>query len=520
MAVYHERGFDAHFVEPLNDRYTCSICHLAAREPMLTKCGHQFCQGCLRPLIRDGNVTCSMCREELKKSEMFLNNMTKREILSLKIFCDKCWEGCSWQGELRQRDEHNQECGYLVVACSNDCGEMIIRMDMDYHKQNECNRRIVGCCYCDAQLEYGQLTVHYEMCDSYPVDCPNECGIQVARKDVEVHTSREGVCPTSPLQCDFVSAGCQFIGNREQLQDHLNKNIVYHLSLAMQTVSNVQCVQERLASAEKKQAETDNELAAVKKTLQHTESELVVVKKTLQHTESELVVVKKTLRKTESDLVAVKKTLQMTDNESVDVNRTLQQTESSVLAAGYKTFSKFLDGECLTRDQSQSVGYVKALVDKRIQISCEMGETFVHLWKIESHQLAHLKWSKSRPYTILSNKFNTGNQGLHLQLELSCQRTSSPCGSSYTFEAKVNCCGQQHNKKLHKSKYLMSILLHNNHYYRSRVQKEIDFSLPTTRGQFHDLEKDFLFVVCPKFEQRSYRMEDGLLVVFELQSKL
>ena len=512
MAVYHEGGFDAHFVKPLNDRYTCPICHLAAREPMLTKCGHQFCQECLRPLIRDGNVTCFMCREELKKSEMFLNNMTKREILSLKILCDKCEEGCSWQGELRQGDEHNQECGYVVEACSNDCGKRIMRKDMDYHKQNECNRLIVGCCYCDTELEYGQLTVHYEICDSYPVDCPYECGTQVARKDVEVHISREGVCPTSPLQCDFASAGCQFIGNREQLQDHLDKNIVYHLSLAMQTVSNVQ---ERLASAEKNEAEMDNELAAVTKTLQHTESELAVVKKTLQ--------------KTESELVAVKKTLQKTDNESVDGNRTLQQTESSVSAADYKTFSKFLGGECLKKDdQKQSVKYVKALLDKRIQISFEMGETFVHLWKIESQQLADLKSFVSRPCTILSNKFNTVNLGLHLQLELSCQRPSvslSPFGQfrvmrldNWTFEAKVYCCGQQ----LHKSKYLMSILLHDNHHYRSRVQKEIDFSLPATRGQFHDLEKDCLSVVCPKFESSSFKMEatNGLLVVFELQSKL
>ena len=474
MAVYHKGGFDAHFVEPLTDRYTCPICHLAAREPMLTKCGHQFCQECLRPLIRDGNVTCPVCRQELKESEMLLNNMTKREILSLKILCDKCEEGCSWQGELRQRDEHNQECGYVVEACSNDCGEMIMRKDMDYHKQNECNRRIVGCCYCDAQLEYGQLTVHYEMCDSYPIDCPYECGTQVARKYVEVHISREGECPTSFLQCDSASAGCQFIGNREQLQDHLNKNIVYHLSLSMQTVSNVQ---KRLASAEKKQAETDSELAAVKKTLQQTESELVAVKKTLQ------------------------------------------QTESSLFAANYETFIKFLGGKRLEKDvQKQPVEYVKALLDKRIQISFEMGDTFVHLWKIESQLIAQLlKSCRSRQDTILSNKFNTGNQGFHLQLEISCQSILLiPC----ILEVKVYCWGQQRNKKLPKSKYLMSVLLHGNHHYRSRVQKEIDFSLLATRGQFHDVEKDCLFVVCPKFERSFTQFEGELLVVFELQSKL
>ena len=241
-----------------------------------------------------------------------------------------------------------------------------------------------------------------------------------------------------------------------------------------------------MASAEKKQAETDNEVAAVKKTLQHTES----------------------------DLVAVKKTLQKTDNESVDVNRTLQQTESSILAANYKTFSKFLGGEHLERyDQKQSVEYVKALLDKRIQISYEMGDTFVYLWKIESQHLAQLKLHKPCPCTILSNKFNTGNLGLHLQLELSCQTTWF---SSYTFDAKVYCWGQQHNKKLHKSKYLMSILLHDNPHYSSRIQKEIDFSLPATPGQFHDLDKDCLFVVCPKFERYFTQLKDGLLVVIEM----
>ena len=109
MAVHHKGGFDAHFVEPVNDRYTCPICHLAAREPMLTKYGHLFCQECLRPLIRGRTVTCPVCREKLKKSQMFLSNMTKHEILSLKIFCDKCEKGCSWQGELRQRDNTTRD---------------------------------------------------------------------------------------------------------------------------------------------------------------------------------------------------------------------------------------------------------------------------------------------------------------------------------------------------------------------------------------------------------------------------
>ncbi|XP_062512468.1 TNF receptor-associated factor 6-like [Corticium candelabrum] len=449
MAVYSRGGLDAHFVEPLNDRCVCPICHSAAREPMLTKCGHQFCQECLRPLIRNGNVMCPVCRTKLNTSEMLVNNMTKREILSLKILCDQCEKGCSWQGELRQRDEHNRKCGYVFEACSNDCGGLVMRMFMDYHKQNKCNRRILGCCYCDTELEYRLLTVHYEMCDSYPVYCPYKCGAQAARKDVETHISRQGVCPTSPLHCDFASAGCQFIGNREQLQYHLDKNIVYHLSLAMQTVSNVQ---ERLE-------ETDKELADVKKTLQHTESLL--------------------------------------------------------LSANYDTFRKSLVGDYLEKDdqKQQSVEYVKALLDKRIQISFVTGSTFVYLWKIESHQLAGLKCKPGCHWSVSSSEFNIRDPGLLLQLELkiSCIQARF---HSHAFEATVY-WGQQHKKKLLKPNYLMSIFLHDNHRYRSRIEKEIVSSCPSgyTRGEFCSNLRGFGYL-------QDVVMRDGLLVVFELQSKV
>ena len=55
-------------------------------------------------------MTCPLCREELKKAEIYPSkNKDKREILSLKIRCDTHKEGCHRIGELRERNEHNQE---------------------------------------------------------------------------------------------------------------------------------------------------------------------------------------------------------------------------------------------------------------------------------------------------------------------------------------------------------------------------------------------------------------------------
>ena len=69
----------------------------------------------------------------------------------------------------------------------------------------------------------------------------------------------------------------------EQPRDHLEKNIVYHLSLAMQTVSNVQ---ERLASAAKKHASAEEKQERMETMLSVADDELFGVKEKLQQTKS------------------------------------------------------------------------------------------------------------------------------------------------------------------------------------------------------------------------------------------
>ena len=40
-------GYDAHFVEEVQDFLKCSICHFALKKPMLVvACGHRFCESC------------------------------------------------------------------------------------------------------------------------------------------------------------------------------------------------------------------------------------------------------------------------------------------------------------------------------------------------------------------------------------------------------------------------------------------------------------------------------------------
>ena len=40
-------GYDEDFVSPIDEDLQCSICYLALRELVLTRCGHRFCRQCL-----------------------------------------------------------------------------------------------------------------------------------------------------------------------------------------------------------------------------------------------------------------------------------------------------------------------------------------------------------------------------------------------------------------------------------------------------------------------------------------
>ena len=371
--------------------------------------------------------------------------MAKREILSLKIVCAKCKEGCAWIGELRQRDEHKQECEYIVQPCDNNCGENVMRKDVESHKENECNRRMVGCCYCDEEREYRCLSGHYETCAKYPVPCPHQCGVLIARECMEMHTSREGECPNSPLQCDFASVGCQFIGTKVKLQNHLERDTISHLSLAMKSLYNVT---ENLAKSEKKQQETEMKLVRMKDTQlqfqhditeqlaksekkkQETEKKLERIKdsqlqlqnevteqlaksnKKQQETEKKLARmnysqlqfqhdVTERLAKSEKELAKIKEFLpvqlqfrhyftgQLTKLEKQQQEKELELTRMTEALS----LSVQLPLQCITYwtknglDGSlQSSKFVRALLKERNELSFMVSDTIVYLWKI--------KWSK------------------------------------------------------------------------------------------------------------------------------
>ena len=45
-------GYDEEFVNEVDEDLICFICKLTLREPVQTRCGHRFCNACLKELFR------------------------------------------------------------------------------------------------------------------------------------------------------------------------------------------------------------------------------------------------------------------------------------------------------------------------------------------------------------------------------------------------------------------------------------------------------------------------------------
>ena len=260
------------FASP-SEWFVCPICHLVLKDPKLTECGHQFCTGCLSICFGGQAFSCPVCRTKLDSSKLFPNNALKRQILDLKITCGRQEDGCEWTGELRNEEDHEEECQYANEYCTNECGQWVMRKDMEDHVDNQCPRRSVYCEHCYLELELMELQDHYEICEMYPVECVYDCGDVLERHKMDSHIDQQGSCPNTPVACDFKNSGCEFRGKRSDLSKHIESNVVSHLGL----------VAKKLTTTTEELEKTDLELEATKKRLAEAEDKLADME--LQHYE-------------------------------------------------------------------------------------------------------------------------------------------------------------------------------------------------------------------------------------------
>eukprot|EP00118_Oscarella_pearsei_P009111 m.50500 g.50500 ORF g.50500 m.50500 type:complete len:80 (+) comp34076_c0_seq4:147-386(+) len=70
----NSEGYEEAFISPPDEELKCPVCLMVARDPILTKCGHLFCETCYQriPNKRMGIKECPIDRQELKEGDVRL----------------------------------------------------------------------------------------------------------------------------------------------------------------------------------------------------------------------------------------------------------------------------------------------------------------------------------------------------------------------------------------------------------------------------------------------------------------
>ena len=166
-----------------------------------------------------------------------INKGLRSEVNQLKINCTNRKKGCEWTGELGALKTHLESekgCGFVAIDCPNKCAFTMLRRELKLHLKSKCVLRSYRCEHCGHKdtfkgitgIDY-QLTLHrgidngygygypnevvakshYDECSSYPLKCPNQCGVTgIKRKDMVGHRSK---CPQERVECPFAEAGCK-----------------------------------------------------------------------------------------------------------------------------------------------------------------------------------------------------------------------------------------------------------------------------------------------------------------------
>ena len=218
----------------------CPIClQIMSKDISLTSCGHHFCTSCIKTVL-DKKGSCPACRNT--SYQIFPDADRQRIISGLQVYCSNKKDGCTWKGELKNlsghinKDKREGDCQFEAVKCRYwnglICNVKMKRADLANHEENRCQRRPYTCQYCGKKDTYwGTTYYHYDKCPRYPVPCPKKCDPKktMPREEVDAHIKND--CPLEPVACELCWAGCTARPQRKDIEQHITRNQIQHLTL-------------------------------------------------------------------------------------------------------------------------------------------------------------------------------------------------------------------------------------------------------------------------------------------------
>lgn len=243
----------------------CSFCNKLQRRPSQTTCcGRGYCKACLEALLR-ARKPCPHCdaksyhiypnhklQEKMKHIEVYCSYRTDGCSWSGKFQDFERHLSCSDDGSGNTRG-----CAGAKSKCPY-CNIIISKGKLERHTKNVCVKRPFVCQFC---AEYKStfedvVSTHRPACAFYPAPCPNDCGEMIMNVDMQSHIKND--CPLRELECEFASAGCTIKLKRKDMPGHMHKGQSMHLSMLMKSFA------EAAEKSKVWQEETKKELSALR----------------------------------------------------------------------------------------------------------------------------------------------------------------------------------------------------------------------------------------------------------------
>ncbi|KAI8646651.1 hypothetical protein BD408DRAFT_410036 [Parasitella parasitica] len=206
------------FVNTINDNLICCICQNPFIDPVISRCGHTFCQHCIFQALEASSV-CPIDRAALEKDDLepaakIICNMVNE----LPAYCPRHEQGCSHIGQRQFIELHvKKDCEYTVAPCElEECKELLLKKDLQIHTET-CKYRIMECNMCKKKLRAFELDDHFNLCPSEIITC-QYCETSRPRSE---HVSHIDDCPQFKVKCTHEEFGCLWSDQRQKLPAHL-----------------------------------------------------------------------------------------------------------------------------------------------------------------------------------------------------------------------------------------------------------------------------------------------------------
>ncbi|KAL3421960.1 traf-like signal [Phlyctema vagabunda] len=228
------------YISEVDENLVCPICRVALIKPVTTICDHTFCRECLQTAW-DSNKSCPIDRRSLNLPEDIIPSpkIVLNQLDALKVRCLCCGDPLP---RSMLRNHLNRYCSNALVKCLDEsCEKLVMRkdegrgclhrdavcpdceehhqeIDMDSHRELDCQRREAACEHCEEAILKCKQAEHLSVCPEVITPCKwtkYGCREETLRKDADVHVA---VCSFNAvgLMADMLQAEISTL--REQVQ--------------------------------------------------------------------------------------------------------------------------------------------------------------------------------------------------------------------------------------------------------------------------------------------------------------